>query len=312
MNLGEKIQDLYQEFGGIKGISIECQKNLIAVGVVNDSARAEIFLQGAQVSSYQKNGEAPILFLSKECSYQNGSPLRGGVPICWPWFGSLEKNNHKLTEQFSSDYISLAPAHGFVRKIEWNLTDIKRIDSSNTVLTLELNVEKNNPYGWPFSARLKYEVKVGDTLQLRLVVENNGNKSFVQSSALHTYFSVSSIDDVAINGLNGVAYIDALKDWVKFRQEGKIQFHEELDRIYQLDSPSSVIALLDKKRKLMVNSFGSSSIVVWNPWIEKSKKLTQFADDEYKKMVCIETANAGEDVVTIEPDCSHELSVTIA
>lgn len=319
MNMAEKIQDLYQRYGELEGISIECQKELIAIGITNKAARAEIFLQGAQVTAYQRHGEAPILFLSKECQYQQGSPLRGGIPICWPWFGDLNKNPTELQQQFSAEFVDSSPAHGFVRDSDWELTNINIDDASLTVITLEYSIPKDNPFNWPFSADLVYEVKVGEQLTASLTIKNTDKQSFLFSGALHTYFNVDGIGSVSVKGLDKTRYIDALKNWETFHQQGDITFNSEYDRIYLLakdkgknKTPDSyTVFLQDQSRKIKIENTGSHSLVVWNPWVEKAKRLSQFVDDDYNKMVCIETANAMDDIIYLESSAEHTLSVTV-
>ncbi|MFT6387078.1 MAG: glucose-6-phosphate 1-epimerase [Cellvibrionaceae bacterium] len=315
--MAEKIQALYQSYGELEGVSIECQKELIAIGITNKCARAEIFLQGAQVTGYQRHGEAPILFLSKDCQFKQGSPLRGGIPICWPWFGDLNKNNPELKGQFSSSFCEAAPAHGFVRDIDWDVKNIRIVDDKETLVTLKCDVPLDNAFGWPFSACLVYEVSVGETLKAALSVKNSGDNNFIFSAALHSYFKVDSIINTKITSLNKVFYINALKGWSKCQQHDDVVFNQEVDRIYLFPSSDHgssghSIDLKDTRRSLNIESGGSASAIVWNPWIEKSKRLTQFSDDEYKKMVCIETANVADDMVMLAPNQEHVLSVKIS
>lgn len=314
--MAEKIHALYRSFGGLDGVSIECQKELIAIGVSNQSARAEIFLQGAQITAYQRHSEDPVLFLSRECQYKQGASLRGGIPICWPWFGDLSKNKIELQNQFSSDFIDGAPAHGFVRDLDWDVSDIRIIDNKETRLILECDIPFDSTKGWPFAARLVYEVSVGEALKVTFSVKNRGDKPFIYSAALHSYFKVENIKKVSIPSLDNVFYVDAMKNWETFGQQGDVVFDREVDRIYSFsldvhDVDGYSIELNDTKRSLKIESAGSASAVVWNPWIEKSKRLSQFADDEYQKMVCIEIANAGDDLITLAPDQEHVLSIKI-
>lgn len=319
MNMAEKIQDLYQRYGELEGISIECQKELIAIGISNKVARAEIFLQGAQVTAYQRHGETPILFLSKECQYQQGSPLRGGIPICWPWFGDINKNPIELQQQFSAEFIASSAAHGFVRDSDWELTNIDIVDDSLTAITLKYSVPKDNSFNWPFAADLVYEVKVGEQLTASLTIKNTDKQPFLFSGALHTYFNVDNVDSVSVKGLDKTKYIDALKNWETFHQQGDITFDSECDRIYLLGKgegnnktlDNHPIFLQDQSRKITIENTGSQSLVVWNPWVEKAERLSQFADDDYKKMVCVETANAMGDVIHLEPNEEHRLSVAV-
>ncbi len=311
MGIAEKIQDLYQRFGGLPGVTIECQKELLAIGISNSAASAEVFIQGAQVSRYQRHSDdEPLLFLSADCTYKQGVPLRGGIPICWPWFGALNKNEERIAKQYSNEILESAPAHGFVREREWQVDKIHMPSNNLTIIELSYVVDNSSVEEcWPFPARLCYRIEIGNQLSVSLQVENIGEQSFVYSGALHSYFSIANIDNVFISSFDEVDYIDALDDWQIKKQKGDIVFDQEVDRIYQ-NSPKS-ITLHDGQRKINIDAQGSESTVVWNPWIEKSQKLTQFNDKDYLRMVCVETANAAGDIVELAPGQTHSLFVTM-
>ena len=324
MNIANTIQALYKQYGQLKGVTIECQKELVAIGIKNQAATAEVFLQGAQVTHYQRMGELPALFLSKACRYQEGSALRGGIPICWPWFGDLAKNPESVKQQLLGADHEVAktefPAHGFVRQRQWRLESITTPTDELTILELSYHV-KDEPL-WPFEALLTYRIAIGETLSASLHITNKSPQAFVFSGALHSYFAVSHIDNVSINGLDQCEYYDALDaddkgEWRVKIQQGDITFTEEVDRVYQSsDTPVVIIdnsrGSINKKRTLRLQSSGSKSVVVWNPWIEKSQALSQCKEDDYQRMVCIETANAVDDVVRLEPNSAHELQLTLS
>ena len=316
MNFAEKIQDLFNRYGSLPGITIECQKELIAISVINKAAKAEVFLQGAQITRYQRHHQPPHLFLSEACLYKQGLPLRGGIPICWPWFGDLHRNPDALQQQFSSEQLVSAPAHGFIRERDWQLNDIRIISDECTALEFTYSIEQGAEILWPFKTLLTYTMEIGKTLNVNLVVENKDQKNMTFSSALHTYLQVGHIQDSSIKGLNGVSYIDALNKWQQSIQESTLEFNAEIDRIYQMPHASQktelpCILLIDKARKIKVTSKGSASTVIWNPWIEKSKQLSQFREDDYLKMICIETANVLDDCKTLSPGKSHSLNLIL-
>lgn len=319
MNIAKTIQNLYARFGRLQGVTIECQKELVAIGVTNSVASAEIFLQGAQISRFNRKQQDPILFLSRQCSYKQGQPLRGGIPICWPWFGQLKKNNEKITCQYKDSSIDSIPAHGLVRDINWKVDSIETPSHDVTVveLSLDLNTklidENNNSASktvWPFLTRLRYKVEIGEKLTATLTVSNQDNQEFSYSAALHSYFSVDHINNVIISGFSKTTYVDALDAWKEKKQIDDIAFNKEVDRIYK--SAPEEIVLSDRNRSIALTSKGSKSTIVWNPWIEKSQRLSQFADDEYQSMVCIETANALDDIIRLKPGEAHSTTLTIA
>ena len=318
MNIAETIQDLYARFGRLQGITIECQKELVAIGVTNSAASAEVFLQGAQISRFKKKHQAPILFLSRQCDFKQGQSLRGGIPICWPWFGQLEKNNEIITSQYKNSNIEAMPAHGIVRAINWDLDSIEVLAHDLTVVEFSLHLNtnlvgevKDSEYEnlWPFLTQLRYRIEIGEKLTTTFTVTNQDSREFSYSAALHSYFSVDHINNVIISGFANTVYIDALDAWKEKQQVDDIAFNKEVDRIYK-SSPDELI-LSDRNRIIAIESTGSKSTVIWNPWIEKSQQLSQFADDDYQSMVCIETANALDDIVSLKPDDAHSLTLTI-
>jgi glucose-6-phosphate 1-epimerase len=310
MNLEDTIKDLFSRFGQLPGITIECQKELVAIGVRNKAAKAEVFLQGAQVSKYQWYNEAPVLWLSSENEYKGGLPLRGGIPICWPWFGNLYWNLEKIRKQYDTDGLETAPAHGFIRNRQWKVNDILIPADDLTVIEFQYDIAEAEEVLWPFATRLIYTVEIGKQLKASLYVKNLDARPFVFSSALHSYFTVDNISNTRVVGFQKSQYIDALNEWKIETQDGDIEFKSEVDRIYQ--SAPSPIVLKDEKRELRIVTQGSNSTVVWNPWIEKAKQLSQFNDEDYKTMVCIETANAVNDAISLEPGQSHVLAVDVA
>lgn len=321
MNIAETIRELYARFGRLQGITIECQKDLVAIGVTNSAASAEIFLQGAQLSRYKRKGQAPILFLSEQCEYKQGHSLRGGIPICWPWFGELKKNSETITSQYKHSNIESMPSHGFVRTLNWELDSIEAPTADLTVIELSLSLNADSNEGidkedrsyqasWPFAAQLRYRIEVGAQLTAALTVSNNDSRTFSYSAALHSYYSVNHINNVIISGFSKTEYVDALDGWKEKQQIDDIAFNKEVDRIYKC-APKEII-LSDRNRLLSIKSEGSASTIIWNPWVEKSQRLSQFAHDAYQKMICIETANALDDTVSLKPHEQHTLQLTIA
>jgi glucose-6-phosphate 1-epimerase len=318
MNIASTIQHLYQQYGQIPGITIECQNELVAIGIKNKAATAEVFLQGAQLTHYQRIAEKPILFLSEDCQYKSGVPLRGGIPICWPWFGDLAKNPYEIQQQLPEAEIANAPVHGWVRSRQWTVEAISTPTDQLTIIELKYDITTDEAL-WPFATALRYRIEIGNTLSASFSVTNTSDQAFVFTGALHSYFSVSHIDHVSIQGFDNSPYWDALDTdtqgpgLVK-RQQGNIHFSEAVDRIYH--TTGTPIVLKDKSlnrsdRNISLRSAGSNSTVIWNPWIERSQQLTQFTSEDYQRMVCIETANAAKDKIMLAPNTSHTLSLLL-
>ncbi|GLS25758.1 D-hexose-6-phosphate mutarotase [Marinibactrum halimedae] len=289
------VSSLYERFGHLPGVTIEVHKELVAINIINDVASGTIFLQGAQVTHYERHCEPPILWLSDACDYKAGVPLRGGIPVCWPWFANLSHNPDDVKVQIDA-LDTPKGAHGLVRSINWTVEDIVPQDNE-THLCLMLLPHEEIPE-WPYQATLKLMITIGAELTVKLEVHNTGERSFVHTCALHSYFSVGDIEQTSITGLEDATYIDALKEWASFQQHGTLSINEEVDRIYQLNSVTSekyqrVAQIHDTSNNRVINlhQIDAKSLVVWNPWIEKSKQLSNFPNESYQEMICLETAN---------------------
>jgi len=313
------IESIKKQYASCEQVEFVKQNELLLIRVNNTLGSAEIAFQGAQINRYQAIDGPTTLFTSDANTYSTGSPLRGGVPICWPWFGDLDKNPQEIQQQLSLNDRTNAPAHGFVRSQEWELNSIESSDILTRIEFKYIN-SKHEPL-WPFATELKYRIEVSDSLNLSLKVINNDSREFTYSQALHSYFAVKDIHKTAIRGFNESIYADALDknergEWLEKSQHGDISFNQEVDRVYH--SAPSPIELLDnslsdsKSKTLKIFSSGTASTVIWNPWIDKSKTLSQFNDDDYKNMVCIESANTLDNSVTLKPNESHELTINLA
>ena len=265
--------------------------------------RAVVALQGAQVLSWVPTGQGEVLWLSPVARLGTGKALRGGIPICWPWFGP-----HPA--------VSAAPAHGFVRTALWTVksasVDCSGTGNDDVRLALTIDAPGAEFAHWPHSATATLEITLGPSLTLSLSTENTGTDPFVLTQALHSYFSVSDIARTVLTGLEGREYIDQLEPSSRPVQRGPIAIAAEADRIYQNSSDTVVITDEARGRAIRISKSGSLSTVVWNPWIEKSARLGDAGDDGYLRFVCVETANAGDDAVTLAPGARHQLIAKLA
>ena len=259
--------------------------------------------QGAQVLSYQRDGEHPLIWLSEEAAYHRGQGVRGGVPVCWPWFGGLDFNPEEIRQQYA---LAEPPAHGLVRQQPWTLQHTRE-DSDGITLHFGLS-DQADRQSLP-AVEPTLTVRLDDGLSLALNNHNHGNTPVWISQALHSYFAVSDSRQVTVHGLETCPYVDALDDWQSHRQESPLTFVAETDRLY-LQLPDTVhIDDPGWQRRLTLSAAGSRSAVVWNPWIDKSQRLSQFADDAWQRMLCIETARVLEDALFLGPDERHQMSV---
>ncbi|WP_061238913.1 D-hexose-6-phosphate mutarotase [Ectopseudomonas composti] len=264
--------------------------------------------QGAQILSYQQDGQPPLIWLSPDAAYRRGQSVRGGVPICWPWFGDLRRNPQAVQAHYQLDE---APAHGLVRNLDWQLLSIAE-EEDGVRLRFAFDARERPLPGWPRDACVHFEIGLGDDLQLRLETENRSDHPLVLSQALHTYFAVSDVRQVEVQGLQSCRYIDTLQDWRELRQEGAVGFTGETDRIYR--DTAARLSIIDPtwQRRIHLDARGSRSAVLWNPWIDKAKRLSQFPDDAWQNMLCIETANLLEDVVQLQARQRHSLELRLS
>ncbi|MCF6310659.1 MAG: D-hexose-6-phosphate mutarotase [Sulfurimonas sp.] len=264
------------------------------IEIKNDSATAKIALQGAHVYEYKTNHEKSILWLSETSDFEHTKSIRGGIPVCWPWFGLPKDKN--------------LPQHGFARIAMWRFISTDEVDANTTEVIFSLSSTPQTLNLWPHKFELELHVTVCDKLIMELKTTNVDDKSFKITQALHTYFDVSHISHVNIKGLDKKPYLDAVSMEDK-EQSGDITFNGEVDRVYQ--EAEGEILLEDKNRTIHIQNEGSFSVVVWNPWIDKCRRMSAMKDDAYKGMVCIESANAFSDARVIKPNESHTLKTTI-
>lgn len=265
------------------------------VAILNyEASRAIIAVQGAQVLSYCAGGFGELLWLSPQAKLGTGKAVRGGIPICWPWFGPHPEGGNR-------------PAHGFVRARPWRVARTEA-GPDGTRIRLQLGAAGTAPADWPITASVQIDICLASALTLELTTRNSGDGVIRVTQALHTYFGVSDIAEVRIGGLESVAFIDQLDPGALKREDTAVRISAELDRIYQAQTGCVTLEDAGAGRRIRIGKSGSASSVVWNPWTEKSARLGDLGDEGYRRMVCIETANAGADIVTIEPGGTHTLT----
>ena len=268
------------------------------IEVMNSHALAIISVYGGHVLAYQPLGQAPILWVSDSSHYQEGKAIRGGIPVIWPWFGPHRSDTAK-------------PSHGIARTRMWQVLATKVLPDDACQIRLGLSNDATTTELWPHPFNLEIEITVGTKLTVTLIAKNLADKPVTYGAALHTYFTVSAIGDIQILGLEDTLYIDQLDDNQRKTQTGPITFAAETDRIYVDTEADCVIDDPGLKRKIRIAKYGSRSTVVWNPWIAKSQRMADMGDEEYHSMVCVETANAADDVRVVGPGETHRLSVEI-
>ena len=265
--------------------------------------------QGAHILSYQLAGQPPLIWLNDEAVFKAGKSIRAGVPVCWPWFGNLARNPQSVQDMRQSN--DPAPAHGLVRATDWELLGIET-QGQSLVLELVLPVPQGGLPGWPHQVDLKLSIRLDEQLHISLTSHNRGTESVSISQALHSYFAVSDVRQVHVEGLDGLDYIETLDDWKTVPQAGDLHFTGETDRIYLNTPPQLSIVDPAWQRRIQLTSSGSRSAVIWNPWIDRAAQFSDMAADGWQRMLCIETANVMNDVVTLAPGASHTMGVSIS
>lgn len=266
------------------------------IEIQNRHAEAKIALQGAHLFHYKIQDKPSLLWLSQATYFEEGKAIRGGIPICLPWFG---KHKDNLT----------LPQHGFGRTELWRVILEEEQSDGSTHVRLQLKPNTHTLSQWDHVFEANIDITVGKELIIALEIKNTDSKPFEISTALHTYFSVSDIDTVCIQGLKNKVYYNNL-DGKHSTQKDDVLIREEVDRVYL--NPLKTVTLLDGNTRVNIQQEGSGSTVVWNPWIERSKQMADMNDDGYKTMVCIETCNARDDERVLQPNESHVLKAVIS
>ncbi len=264
----------------------------------NSHAAASVAVQGGHVITFQPHGQQPVLWVSSLSAFEPGKTIRGGIPVCWPWFGAHPTDPSK-------------PFHGFVRAAMWQVRGTSVGPADATEIRLGLTESEASRAIWPHIFDLEIVVTVGAQLRVELITRNPGDQPFVCGGALHSYYTVGDARRIAIHGLDGGEYLDKVENFKRKSQQGPVTIEGETDRVYLHTDAACVIDDPALNRRLEIAKAGSRTTVVWNPWAEKAGQLADFGDEEYLSMVCVETANADMDVATVAPGGEHRLSVVI-
>lgn len=270
--------------------------NKIAVlDIENAFARAVVSLHGGQVLSFQPHGEEKVLWLSPEAVYDEGKAIRGGIPVCWPWFSKRAEGG---------------PNHGFARTSLWRLKEQGILEGGGTRLLLSL--PETTHAAWDGSASLETEIIIGKELKVSLAMQNIGEKTVAISQALHTYFNVSDAEAVSVEGLAGRRYLDEADNQKAYVQQGDVTLKGEVDRAYLNTSDTCTIIDPGLERRIVIRKSGSNGTIVWNPGAELAQQMADVPDEGYRNMVCVETATLPALAVQLEPQEVHTISTCIS
>jgi len=259
------------------------------------SCRARVAFQGAHIMEWAPAGKDPVLYLSPTAILAQGKPIRGGIPICWPWFGPHAEDSSK-------------PMHGFARTRQWSLIACED-DGASIDLRFELRSDDETLALWPHAFEAIVEIRLGAELHLSLISHNPAGTPFTETAALHTYLGVSDAAEIAISGLDGAAFIErAGGQHTPGIQQGDVRIVGEVDRVYQ---SIREVTVTDRRRRIHIHKHGSASTVVWNPGSEKAARLGDLPPLDFPKFVCVETANAFGAEVTVTGGATHVLRTRI-
>lgn len=281
----------------IQGVRSGQFQGLDAWLVETADASAAISVFGGQLLSFVPKGQADVMWLSPQRA-ELPTPIRGGSPVCWPYFGRQGQGND-------------VPAHGFVRTLPWELQQARRLPDGGIELTLA------PPLLQDLQLRLSMIVRVGRQLTQQLITENTGSKPASITQALHNYFRVGDASAVEVDGVDGLDYLDKFENYAQLRrQQGPWTLRDprdpgRSDRIYTQAKGHYVLRDPVLKRRIDIRTDGSRSLVAWNPGSEAAAKMADVGAG-WRDYVCLEAANAGPDVVTLPPGGRHVLSQTLS
>lgn len=260
------------------------------------AATGEVYHHGAHVTDWTPQDQDPVLWLGEEAHFDSESAIRGGIPICWPWFGAGVRG-------------VASPLHGFARLTEWRLVRSETTDDAVTATYLLIDAR---PDKFDFPYRLTYEVSFGSQFSAKLTVRNTGTRRFTFEEALHTYLRVGDVTMVTLTGLDESQFLDRSpgNELGPHRQVGDLVLDGETDRIYHCDQDIEVIDPA-MGRRIKVERTGSDDVVVWNPWADKARTMPDMGDDEWQTMICVETANVAEHAITLNPGKEHVMAFTL-
>lgn len=300
MGIDARIAALNEEFG-LPGRARVVTGNggLAKIQIEARGSTGEIYLHGAQVTSWKPVAGEEVLFVSAKSHWQDGKAIRGGIPVCFPWFRAKADDEK-------------APAHGFVRTKEWVIDSIAEQPDGSVSAQLSTGSDETTRRWWPFDFRLEYRITMGQKLKLELAMANTGGSELRFEEALHTYFQVSYAERIEVQGLNGAAFLDNRDGNRRKIQSGSLRLGAQTDNAYLAASGDVAISDPAKRRLVRIRKQNSNSTIVWNPWQDGAASLADLGDEEWSQMLCVEGANIISDAVRLGSEQNHNLVVEIS
>jgi glucose-6-phosphate 1-epimerase len=281
---------------GISGLVRVEQGNcgLPRLRISTASGAGEIYLHGAQVTSWRPVGGDEMIFLSERSHWEDGKAIRGGVPICFPWFRGKADDPK-------------APAHGFVRTTQWTLESVEAGDDGTVTVVCATAADDSTRRWWPNDFRLVHRITVGKTLRMELIATNTGSTTFRFEEALHTYFRVGDVERVTVRGLAGTSYFDNMDGNQEKVQAGELRLQGPADNAYL--NTTGAVDIVDHVlgRVMRTEKENSSTTVAWNPWQQGAARMADLGDDEWRGMICVEASNILSAAVSLDPGEQHRM-----
>ena len=295
------IEQLNADYGIANKVKfVEGEGGFPLIEVSNEYAQATISVYAGHILSFKPvNQQEDVIFLSSKVDYQSGKAIRGGTPICWPWFGPDPEAKGR-------------PNHGFVRNRLWQMRDAIATQDGATKITMGLVDTPETRKIWDYSFDLAIAITVGSVLTVELITRNTGEQPFTITQALHTYFKIGNINQVAVLGLQDQEYLDKVDGGKQKTQTGEVTFSGECDRIYLDVQPELVIEDRLLNRKIRVTATNSKTAIVWNPGADVAAKMADLGDRDYENFVCLETANAANEIIEVSTGNQYILTAQYA
>ena len=293
------VQELNEKFALPDRLAfIKRSNDFIDILVSNTFTDAKISLYGAQIISYRPKNQDEILWISPMSKYAEGLAIRGGIPVCFPWFGPHKKDEGK-------------PQHGFARLMNWNVAETANLSNGETYIRMELSSSKETKSYWPYDFHAEMTFTLGNTLTATLKVTNTSRIQFDYSCALHTYLNISAIEDISISGLQGARYYKHEQPGDFIQESTKLKIQQAEDRHYYSTNATCVLSDPKFKRKISIAKSGSQVTTVWNPGSDTCSAMSDMPNEAYRRFVCIEAVNSFLNTICLAPGEAHETSTTI-
>ena len=295
------IEQLNTDYGITNKVKfVEGKGGFPIVEINNEYGKAAISVYAGQVLSFQPVNQAEdMMFFSSQAYHQEGKAMKGGTPICWPWFGPDPENKGRAS-------------HGFVRNRLWQMREVVTTQDGETSVTMGLVDTDETRAIWDYAFDLTIAITVGNSLTVELITRNTGDDLFSITQALHTYFQVGDISQVRVLGLEDKVYLDKVDRGKQKTQTGAVTFSEECDRIYLNVQPELVIEDAALKRKIQITATNSNTAIVWNPGAIACANMADLGDRDYKHFVCVETANAAHEIIEVAAGGEYKMTASYA